>query len=361
MAPAREPILPLTLIGLSTRMPIISPSTYRPPLLLRGGHIQTILPTLLRHDIPLRYMRERIGTSDEDFLDLDWSRVGARRLGIISHGLEGSSDRWYMRGMARALNDAGWDALPWNFRGCGGEANRTLRFYHSGATDDLGTVIDHALGSGLYDQVALIGFSLGGNITLKYLGEKGRDLDPRIIAGVAFSVPCDLRSSAGALARPANGIYMRRFLRTLGQKVRAKKIAMPGLIDDAGVGRLRTFREFDDRYTAPLHGFRDAEDYWARCSSRPYMPSIAVPALLVNALNDPFLAPDCFPVEEARASRFLYLETPDSGGHVGFMGERGAGRYWMERRAIEFLDGLPAPEESSGMEIPAGSRSIRNS
>jgi predicted alpha/beta-fold hydrolase len=325
-------------------MPIISPSSYRPPLLLPGGHLQTVAPTLARHRFSLRYERERIDTPDGDFLDLDWSRTGARRLAILSHGLEGSSGRWYILSMAEALNRAGWDVLAWNFRGCGGEPNRTLRFYHSGATDDLQVVIDHALSSGAYESLALVGFSLGGNVTLKYLGERGGGIDPRIVAGVAFSVPCDLRSSAGALARPANGIYMRRFLNTLGEKVRAKAMAMPGLIDAEGIDAMRTFREFDDRYTAPLHGFRDAEDYWARCSSLGYLRGITIPALLVNAANDPFLAPGCFPVEEARASACFSLEIPAAGGHVGFPGRSRDGRYWMARRAVEFLgDIAPSP------------------
>jgi uncharacterized protein len=318
-------------------VPIVAPSSYHPPLLLSNGHIQTILPALLRRVEGVRYHRERIDTPDGDFLDLDWSRTGARRLAVLSHGLEGSSDRSYMRGMARALNIAGWDALAWNYRGCGGEPNRTLRFYHSGATDDLQVVLDHALGLGIYDELVLIGFSLGGNLTLKYLGEKEGAIDGRITRAVAFSVPCDLRSSAYALARPANAIYMRRFLRTLTDKVRMKMIAMPGQLEDRDLAGMRSFLEFDDRYTAPLHGFRDAEDYWARSSCRPYLGGITIPALMVNAANDPFLAPECFPRREAALSACFYLEVPASGGHVGFMSSRPGGDYWMEERALRFL------------------------
>lgn len=319
-------------------MPFIQSSTFRPAPFLANGHLQTIIPTLFRRVTEICYTRERISTPDADVLDLDWSRAGGRRLAILSHGLEGSSDRWYMRGMALALNRAGWDALAWNYRGCSGEPNRTLRFYHSGATDDLDIVIQHVLASKGYDEIALIGFSLGGNITLKYLGERGRDVDPAIRCAIAFSVPCDLRSSAMRLALPANRIYMQRFLKTLRAKVRRKMELMPGLLDDEGLDDISTFQEFDDRYTAPIHGFRDAEDYWNQCSSRGFLEQIEIPALLVNAADDPFLAPECYPVSEARASRNLSLEIPSSGGHVGFIARGGRDRYWMERRAIVFLN-----------------------
>lgn len=321
-------------------MPIISPSQYHPPLFYGNGHLQTILPALLRRVDGVHYRRERIDTPDGDFLDLDWSQVGARRLVVLSHGLEGSADRSYIRGMARALNDHGWDVLAWNYRGCSGEPNRTLRFYHSGATDDLDLVIQHLLARDQWDEIALIGFSLGGNLTLKYMGEYEGSLDRRITRAVAFSVPCDLRSSAFKLARPANALYMRRFIRTLTAKVREKMIRMPGELEDRGLATMRTFLEFDDRYTAPLHGFRDAEDYWARSSSRRYLDAIRRPTLLVNAANDPFLAPECFPLREAERSRYLYLEIPGTGGHVGFP-PRTPGYYWMEERALRFLSDDP--------------------
>lgn len=323
-------------------MPLISQSSFRPPVLLNNGHLQTIAPTLMKRALQAHYQRERISTPDGDFLDLDWSRAGAGRVAILSHGLEGSSDRWYMRGMAAALNRAGWDVIAWNYRGCSGESNRTLRFYHSGATEDLDIVVSHALAGG-YETIALVGFSLGGNITLKYLGERGSGLHPAVAAGVAFSVPCDLRSSAYKLALRSNRIYMNRFLITLREKVRQKMELLPGQIDDRGLEGVKSFLEFDDRYTAPIHGFRDAEDYWARSSSRPFLGAITVPALLVNAADDPFLAGPCYPLEEAKASDRFFLEIPSSGGHVGFIDAHAASRFWMERRAVEFLEEvLPA-------------------
>ncbi|KXK54057.1 MAG: alpha/beta fold hydrolase [Chlorobi bacterium] len=318
-------------------MPIL-PSTFRPPFLLSEGHLQTILPTLLRRVAGVRYRRQRIATPDDDFLDLDWSEVGARRLVIVQHGLEGNSSRPYVLGMVRAFNAAGWDALAWNFRGCSGQLNSQLRFYHSGATDDLHTVIAHVVAAESYHQIGLVGFSLGGNVTLKYLGEQGKNAFAEIVGAATFSVPCDLAGSAARLAEPANRIYMKRFIDSLRQKVLQKMKAMPGKLEDHGLRQMRTFAEFDDRYTAPLHGFRDADEYWSRCSSRQFIPQIQLPTLLVNAANDPFLSSSCFPIPEATASTFVSLEVPESGGHVGFMG---LGRtYWSERRAVEFLGSL---------------------
>lgn len=320
-------------------MPLIGKSTYRAPIFLGNGHVQTIFPQLLRRVRTVDYQRERIATPDGDFLDLDWSRIGARRLTILSHGLEGNSSRTYIQGMVRALNQEGWDALAWNFRGCSGEPNATLRFYHSGATEDLQTVIEHVLQQRAYTAMALVGFSLGGNMILKYLGECAQRV-PSIISGaVVFSVPCDLTAGSVQMARPENALYMKRFLHMLHEKIRAKMITLPGQIHDDGYERIKSFQQFDDRYTAPLHGFKSAADYWQRASSSPLIPFIRVPTLLVNAQNDPFLAGDCYPVREAEANPDFFLEMPASGGHVGFVTFNATGRYWSEARALAFLNG----------------------
>ena len=189
---------------------------------MSNGHLLSIYPSLIRKGDAAIYKRERIRTDDDDFLDLDWSQQGNRRLAIISHGLEGDSYRPYVLGMVRAVNKAGWDALAWNFRSCSGEMNRQLRFYHSGSTDDLDRVVRHASGQYSYDKIALIGFSMGGNLTLVYLGEKGSGLDGMIEKAVVFSVPCDLKSSACELSKFRNILYMKRFLNLLHKKIRAK-------------------------------------------------------------------------------------------------------------------------------------------
>ncbi len=313
-------------------MPLLS-SSYRAPALLPGGHWQTIHPALFRRVPLVTDRRERLELPDGDFLDLDWAADGRERLAILSHGLEASSNATYIQGMAGALRRRGWDVLAWNYRGCSGEPNRLLPFYHSGASGDLHHVVLHALATHPAKKIDLVGFSLGGNMTLKYLGE--RPAHARLHRAAAFSVPCDLACSSEQLSRRINRLYMDRFLRCLRRKLVAKRPRFPEEIDLGGIGSVKNFRQFDDRFTAPLHGFRDAEDYWARASSRPFLPRIGIPALLVNAANDPFLGPGCFPREEAEASSNFHLEVPADGGHVGFgMSE---GDYWSERRAIEFL------------------------
>ena len=319
-------------------MPLIRESSYRPPVFFTNSHVQTIYPALFRKVAGVRYHRERIGTPDNDFLDLDWSAANREKLAIVCHGLEGDSCRPYMLGMVRALNSRGWDALAWNYRGCSGEPNRQARFYNSGETGDLDTVIKHALAASHYTALALVGFSAGGNIVLRYLGERGDMLPGVLKAAVTFSVPCDLASSALRLAEPANRIYMKRFLRLLRAKIRKKMEVMPGVLDDSGFDRIKNFQEFDDLYTAPAFGFTDAEDYWKRSSSRKVLAGIRLPVLLVNALDDPFLAPSCYPVEEAQDCGFLHLETPRYGGHVGFVSLDRNGEYWSEARALSFLD-----------------------
>ena len=318
-------------------MPVIHHSTYHPPFFLRNGHLQTIYPNLFRSVEGITYRRQRIETPDGDFLDLDWSSVGASRVAVLAHGLEGNATRPYILGMVRTLNHHGWDAVAWNFRGCSGEPNRKLRFYHSGDTPDLHTVITHVLQERRYEQLALIGFSLGGNVILKYLGEQGRDVSPGVAAAVTFSVPCDLAGSAQRMAQLDNTVYMKRFMRLLREKIQDKMKAFPGKIDDHGYERMRTFEDFDERYTAPLHGFRSAHDYWTRASSKPFLPRIVVPTLLVNALDDPFLSPSCYPCEEAAQNPQLFLETPATGGHVGFVSFNRDGEYWSESRALAFL------------------------
>ncbi len=318
-------------------MPVID-SSYRAPWFLRNGHAQTIYPVVFRRVPQVRYARERLELRDGDFLDLDWSRVGGRRVVLVAHGLEGCSDATYVRGMVRAFNRRGWDAVAMNFRGCSGEPNRLARSYHAGATDDLWSALEQAMRRG-YERAGLVGFSLGGNMVLKLLGELS-DRAPDWLAGVVgISVPCDLKAACEVMARPINRPYMMRFLRCLRVKLREKQAHHPVEMDDTGYERLRTFRHFDDRYTAPLHGYRDAEEYWARCSAKAFLPAIRRPTLLLNAHDDPFLGPECFPAAIAHENPWFHLEAPAHGGHVGFVaGETSTGReYHSETRAVTFL------------------------
>jgi len=318
-------------------MPLVA-SSFIAPSWLRGGHAQTILPVFLPRRFHPWTARERLELDDGDFLDLKWRRSGCRRLAILSHGLEGSTEAGYMRGMADTLGAAGWDVLGWNYRGCGGVENRKMRSYHSGESGDLRAVLGHAAPG--YDAIALVGFSLGGNISLKCAGEAA--VHPAVVAVAAVSSPVDLASSALRLdADPGNRVYLRRFLKTLVTKTLAKARRFPELRERLaggdGVEAVCTIREFDERITAPVHGFANARDYWARASSRPHLPRLAVPSLLLSARNDPLLDGPSFPEALARTSPLLYLEAPPHGGHVGFVDFRSGRQPWHERRVREFL------------------------
>jgi hypothetical protein len=314
-------------------VPIV-PSSFHAPFFLRNGHVQTILPVLFPRRMRVDFVRERLELPDGDFLDLDWLRRGTKRLAIFAHGLEGSSTQTYILGMAAELAAHGWDALAYNYRGCSGEPNRLPRAYHSGETEDLRAVIARAAKD--YATLALIGFSLGGNVVLKYLGEAPPQ--EAIRAGVAICAPIDLAACARKLDQQrSNRLYLRRFIVSLIEKMEAKAMLFPDIVDAADARRIRTFQQFDDRYTGPLHGFRDAADYWAQCSARQFLTRLAVPTLLLQPRNDPFLAPEAYPWPEAEANPHLYLETPESGGHVGFLDLRHGLQPWSEPRVAAFL------------------------
>lgn len=308
---------------------------YTPPFFLFNPHLETIYPALVRKVTLQPYTRERITTPDEDFLDLDWLKQGSSKLVIISHGLEGNTERAYMKGMARIFFAHNVDVLTWNYRGCSGEMNKQLRFYHSGATDDLHTVVEQALKQQTYQEIYLVGFSLGGNLTLKYLGEN-RTRSSLIKKAVAFSVPVDLHSSCIQISRPGNWVYSNRFLKSLKKKVLEKAQSIKEM-DTRGIDRVKTLMEFDDHFTGPVHGFKNAIDYYQQSSALRYMNGISVPTLLVNAQNDPFLSPECFPVEQFREHNFIQIETPKHGGHVGFTQFNRDNIYWSEERALRFI------------------------
>ncbi|MBI5249533.1 MAG: alpha/beta fold hydrolase [Desulfomonile tiedjei] len=300
-------------------MPVIAESKYRAPLFFSNPHAQTVFPTLFRKVRGVTYKRERVDTPDKDFLDVDISTVGSTRAAIVLHGLEGDSTRCYMLGMVKALNNNGWDAIAVNLRGCSGEPNRTLRLYHSGDTGDLDTVVSYIHSQKDYSDLALIGFSLGGNVVLKYVGERADTVKSAITAAAAFSVPCDLAAGATKIGSFMNIPYMKRFLTMLREKIRTKMGLFPELINDNDYDQIRDFADFDNRYTAPLHGFANAEDYWKKSSSKQFLARISIPTLLVSAADDPFLTPECYPFKEARDNPSLFLEVPKHGGHVGFM------------------------------------------
>jgi predicted alpha/beta-fold hydrolase len=314
-------------------MPVLR-SQFDPPWLLRNAHLQTVLPTITRRQTHVAYRRERLELPDGDFLDLDWLTAASAQVAILSHGLEGSSREATVSGMASALHQNGWNVLAWNYRGCSGELNRLPRLYHSGETTDLALIVEHA--ARRFSRLALIGFSLGGNLVLKYLGEAPPH--QAVACAAALSAPIDLASSVRALDRRlANRIYLRRLIAGLIRKVRVKAMLFPELIDAHQARGIHGFEDFDSRFTAPVHGFRDAADYWAQCSSRQFLPAIMVPTLILSARDDPFLTLDCFPFAEAEGSTRVFLEAPGTGGHLGFFHSLGSTSTWAERRVVEFL------------------------
>lgn len=318
-------------------MPLSPTSDYRPPPGLAGGHRQTLYAYFVRRVDGPPLARERLPTPDGDFVDLDWAKVGGRAAAVLLHGLEGNARRPYMRGMMRAFNRRGWDAVGVNFRGCSGAPNLGPRTYHGGSTDDLAHVLAHVEASGRYARLALVGFSLGGNIVLKYLGEPRTDRPTALSHAVTFSVPTDFGAGARHMDRPSNRLYRMNFLRALNAKALRKHARFPECLAPPPRPLPRTLTAFDDWYTAPVHGFRDAADYYASVSARCFLPAIRIPTLIVNARNDPFLPEACYPYREAKTSAWVTLETPTSGGHVGFVSFGRDGEFWSEARACAFV------------------------
>lgn len=313
---------------------------FRPAWWLRNRHAQTLAGRFLRPAAALPLERHRVDTPDGDFLDLDLAPEPApgAPLVVVLHGLEGSTRREYIGLMMRELFDRGLRGVGMNFRGCSGEPNRRACFYHSGETGDLAHLVSRLRDRHPGRPFGAAGFSLGGNVLLKHLGERGSRA--AIAAAVAVSVPYDLPGSAGRLSSGVMGrTYGAYFLRSLKGKVRAKPHLLNGEVDVDGALAARTLRDFDDAVTAPLHGFLDADDYYARADVRRHLAHIRVPTLLMQSRDDPFLPRGSTPDGVAAANPHLAAAFTDRGGHLGFV--EGAfpwrPRFWAEREAARFL------------------------
>ncbi len=313
-------------------------SSYRAPAWLPGGHLQTIYAALFAPRPRVEFKRERWETPDGDFIDLDWTAPDAAAgLPVVAlfHGLEGSSSSQYARALMRAVHERGWHGVVVHFRGCSGAPNRLRRAYHSGDSAE----IDWILRRLKQDAPTLYaaGVSLGGNALLKWLGEQRESAKTVLEAAAAVSAPVDLMVSGDALGRGFNLVYSRHFLRTMRAKTLAKLAAFPDLCDRARMSAATNLRDFDDIVTAPLHGYRDTDDYWTRASSKPLLRNIAVPTLLVNARNDPFLPATALPRAE-ELSPDITVEFPADGGHVGFVSGPFPGRLdWLPQRILQFF------------------------
>jgi len=312
---------------------------YRAPAWLPGGHLQTIYPALTPRLPAFAYRRARWELPDGDFLDLDWlDGPDAAPLVVLFHGLEGSSRSHYALALMGALRDRGWRGVVAHFRGCSGEPNRLPRAYHAGDSETVGAVLGQLAPLAGAAPLHAVGVSLGGNALLKWLGEAGAQAGRLVRRAAAVSAPVDMVAAGRALDRGCNRVYARHFLASLKAKIRAKREIHPGLLDGVDLDALRSLRAFDDRVTAPLHGFRDAEDYWRRSGAKPWLQGIAVPSLILHALNDPFLPREALPGREA-VSAGVRLDYPAQGGHAGFMTGPFPGRLdWLPRRLLAFLE-----------------------
>jgi predicted alpha/beta-fold hydrolase len=328
-------------------MPLV-PSSFKPPSILRPAWIQTIAPALLRRRRTSHGVRETLNLADGDRLELVWhppismhapESAPPRGVIVLTHGLEGSCESSYIIGLTRACTTAGYLVLAWNMRGCGGTPNSLPSWYHSGQSDDLAKVIEYARARHPELPLFAVGISVGGNILCKCLGEQKGIKAGDIRAAVAVSAPLDLRGSAETLAHPSRRIYMEYLLRPLRARIREKARRFPGLFTTEGLDSITTFREFDTRYTAPLHGFASVDDYWDSSSGLQYLKAITTPLLVLTARDDPFLSPTCLPEQLAADSGVVSLEAPEYGGHVGFIESIIMNSStWLEHRVVTFIE-----------------------
>lgn len=311
---------------------------YSAPAWLPGGNLQTIYAGLFARRPPVDYRRERWETPDGDFIELDWieTRPG-KPLAALFHGLEGGAQSHYSRALMAALHANGWNGVVVHFRGCGGEPNRKLRAYHSGDSEEVDWVLRRL--REIHDtNFFAAGVSLGGNALLKWLGEQGADARSVLNAAAAASAPLDLAAGGHALGRGFNLVYTRMFLSSLKKKGLEKLRHFPGAFDARAMLRSRTLYDFDNVVTAPLHGFRDTDDYWARASSKPGLLNIRVPTLVLNARNDPFVPAASLPTA-SDISDSVVLEQPSDGGHCSFVSGPFPGNLdWLPERFIAFFN-----------------------
>ena len=319
-------------------MPLLQ-SDFAPTLPFKNTYFNTMYRPLFMKET-CNYTRKRIYTWDEDFIDLDFSKVNSKTIALLIHGLEGSSESKYMISTTNELNGKGMDVVAFNLRGCSGEDNLLLGTYHSGKTEDVHFVIDHLLANYNYENIILVGFSLGGNLALKYMGEYADNISSKIKGAIATSVPIDIASSEREMDKIKNKLYIEQFLKTIRLKVLEKSHKFPDFeLDKEKLFKAKRFKHLEKLYTVPVFGFKSPEDYWEKASSKPYLSKINKPTLLINAKDDSFLAKECFPIEEARDSDTFFLEITKYGGHVGYISTfKQQESRWLENRISRFIE-----------------------
>ncbi|HEY6280411.1 MAG TPA: hydrolase [Burkholderiales bacterium] len=314
---------------------------YRAPWWLPGGHLQTIYAAFLDRRYRVGYRRERWDTPDGDFIDVDWvDGEPDKPLLVLFHGLEGGSRSHYALSLMQAVRKLNWRGVVVLFRGCSGEINRLPRAYHSGDSAEVSWILRRLKTQNAQSTIYAVGVSLGGNVLLKWLGEQGEEAGNIVNAAATVSAPLDMLAAGDNLGQGFNLFYTRAFLASMKEKFLEKLKRFPKLVDREAMLRSRTLRQFDDVVTAPLHGYKNTDDYWTRASSKPGMINIRVPTLLVNAKNDPFLPASALPLP-AEVSAAVTLDFPDTGGHAGFVSGAFPGHLdWLPRRILAFFDNL---------------------
>lgn len=318
----------------------MSDNTFKPAWWLQNPHMQTIWPCVCRRSISLETERERLELPDGDFIDLEWSgRHESGPIVILLHGLEGSIDSHYAKGMMQAFLTQGWRSVLIHFRGCSGEPNRLSRNYHSGDTGDVNLLVHILKEREPQTKMTAVGVSLGGNVLLKWLGETGAQ--NQLTAAIAISVPFQLNVVAKHVTKGFSKLYQWYFIKCLRKRLSHKFRLRPTHLDKSAFDDVNTMYDFDERITAPLHGFSSAEDYYEQCSCRQFLHNINVPTLILHAKDDPLMTSDVIPSQEELSDK-ITLELSETGGHVGFVAGKYPWRaeYWLEQRIIDFFAGV---------------------
>ena len=325
------------------RLFMTPPALYKAPFWLTNRHAQTLYGALWVPAERPRWRRERWNSPDGDFIDIDrLDGMNEAPTLVIFHGLEGSTDSRYVRMLAMNAYQAGWHVVAPNFRGCSGSMNILPRSYFAGDSTEIQWVLTRARGSQGPATLHAVGVSLGGNMLLKWLGEQGEQAGALLTSAAAVAAPLDLHAVGDHLAQGFNQVYTNHFLTTLKQKARAKFIQYPGLFDLDATLKARNLREFDDHFIAPLHGFANVDDYWTRCSSKPWLSRIRVPTLLLAARDDPFIPEWVLPPQQ-QCSDQVTRDFQPQGGHVGFVSGRFPGQaIWMPQRVMHFFQDMAA-------------------
>ncbi len=314
-------------------------NNYKASGLFKNGHFNTVYSHFLCKAKQLSFTRERLALPEGVSLFLDWMKDDNERLVIFCHGLESSSNARYIQTMGAHFSASAYDVLAWNLRNCAeGEPFEKNAHYHSGISEDLDSVVEHVLATCQYQQIVLVGFSMGGNLMLKYLGEKGGELPCVIKRAMAVSTPVDLLSCSYVLLKMPNRVYGNNFLKTILHKIRTQRddVAELGL-DVERILQSKNLREFDDAFTAPFHGFDSEDHYYTSCSALPLLPHITIPTLILSALDDPMLTPECYPEASLIGNPLVQTVYTRHGGHVGFYTPSDEGIGWMEQQALRFL------------------------